>query len=86
LSVYGGRPLARHPDLRFDPVEGEQIELLAPDAEFIMVRKVFLRLPFEVDRQFERLGCRLGRGPSELVTEWVAERLASETQPPATNE
>lgn len=73
-------------DLTILPDSGEEIELPPPDAEFIMVRKVFLRLPFEVDQQFERLGRRLGRGPSELVTEWIAERLARETEPPATGE
>lgn len=69
-------------DLVFVP--GVEIELPPPDAELIMVRKVFLRLPLEVDRRFEQLGRRLDRGPSELVTEWISERVASEGVPPGT--
>ncbi|MGQ4616387.1 ribbon-helix-helix domain-containing protein [Nocardia sp. R7R-8] len=88
LARYGQDwPRKMREDLRFDPdAEAEDVELPGPNAEFIMVRKVFLRLPFEVDKQFEQLGRRLGRGPSELVTEWIAERLARETEPPATRE
>lgn len=87
LALYGKNWQQEVMDgLTFQVVDDEPVELPPPDAEVIMVRKVFLRLPFELDQQFEQIGRRLGRGPSKLVTEWIAERLAGETEPPVTGE
>ncbi|MFJ4651115.1 hypothetical protein ACIP5Y_07555 [Nocardia sp. NPDC088792] len=64
-------------NLRFDP-NVEPVELPALDEEIAVVRKVFLRLPYSVDEQFQRIGRQRGLTPSELVSAWIGERVAGE--------
>ena len=79
VAAYGPAwPSELTKDLRFDP-EAEPVEIPDFDSEeVIVVRKVFLRLPFPVDRKFERVGRRTGHTPSELASAWVVDRLDAE--------
>ncbi|MEV0466648.1 hypothetical protein AB0I30_23160 [Nocardia tengchongensis] len=62
-------------NLRFD--DDAQPVALPPvdEREIVRVRRVFLRLPWSVDQQLEAIGRAQGRGPSELVSAWIAQRL-----------
>lgn len=65
-------------NLRFDP-DCPRIELAPPvDEDLIVVRKVFLRLPLWADEKFKQLGKRHDCTPSEMVSIWIAERIADQ--------
>jgi len=78
LAAYGPDwPFRFAENLRFDP-DAEPVEFAPPDEGVVVVRKIFLRLPMEVDEKFKNLGRREDRTPSEIVSTWIAERLADE--------
>ncbi|MFE3956047.1 hypothetical protein ACFXPS_17870 [Nocardia sp. NPDC059091] len=74
-AAYGPNwPTELMNNLRFD-TSAEPVELPPPDREIIMARRVFLRLPWSMDKQLEVIGRNQGLTPSELVSTWIAERL-----------
>lgn len=76
LAAYGPDwPLRFSENLRFEP-ETEPIEFAPPDSEFVVVRKIYLRLPMAIDEKFKQVGRHENRSPSELASAWIAEYLA----------